>query len=171
MSMISTLPMRRAKPASSSHMRRQCCAVSTPLPRCACTPTMRISSVRATSTNSSTRVADRPNLDALPPVLTFSWWPSPWPRSMRSHRLRPRNSSGQRCSSSTLSTVTVTPSANAASYSAFGAKLGVNSTRRGDSSGKVSNTRRSSPCDTHSRPKPSATSVSRIAGCELALIA
>ena len=92
-------------------------------------------------------------------------------QSTRSHSSRLLNSSGQRCSASTLSRVTVTPSANAASYSVRGAKLGVNSTRRGESVGRVLNTCLSSPCETHSRPKPSCSSTSRMAGCELALIA
>ncbi|MNU00807.1 hypothetical protein D3C72_2440330 [compost metagenome] len=70
-----------------------------------------------------------------------------------------------------MSTVTVTPRASTASYSLIGAKLGVNSTRSAGNPGTEANTSSTSPCDTHSRPKPSAASVRRISGCELALIA
>src|SRR5690606_5751924 len=154
MSSTSTVPMRRAKPAIASTISRQCSRVSTPLPRCACRPVMRTSRARASASNSSTRDAARPNFEALPPVVTFSWWPSPKPRSMRSHTPRPRNTSGQRCSSSQLSTVTVTPRSNAPAYSSTGAKLGVNSTRAGSSPGTLANTCPTSASDTHSSPNP-----------------
>ena len=171
MSMVSMVPIWSASPPSSSAIWFQCCALSTPLPRCACRPTTRASSARAADRNSSSFTSGRPNLDVLPPVFTLSWWPSPRPRSTRSHRRRPRNTSGQCCSASTLSSVTLMPRSRAKAYSSRGAKLGVNSTRSIGSEGATSNTRSSSPRETHSRPKPSSTSVRRMSGCELALIA
>ena len=126
---------------------------------------------RPAATKASMRASGKPNLASLPPVRTFWWWPSPRPRSSRSHALRPRSSSGQRCSASMLSRVTLTPRAYAASYSLRGAKLGVNSTRAGSIAGNTAKTRSSSPCDTHSKPQPSASSARRIAGCALALSA
>ena len=76
-----------------------------PLPRCACRPMMRTSELarllrrRRRSAPAAGRTSRR-----LPPVRTFSWWPSPRPRSSRNQIVRPRNSSGQRCSASMLST-------------------------------------------------------------------
>src|SRR3546814_5577500 len=122
-------------------------------------------------TKVSNAASGSPNFDAVPPVTTLAWCPSPRPRSMRSHSARPRKVSGQLPRASTLSIVTVTPSAKAASYSTRGAKLGVNSTRAGSRSGSTENTCSSSPSDTHSSPKPSATSARSSAWCGLALIA
>src|SRR3546814_7520586 len=55
-----------------------------PLPRCAWMPLIRASSLYACATKSSNAASGSPNFDAVPPVTTLAWCPSPRPRSMRS---------------------------------------------------------------------------------------
>ena len=91
-----------------------------------------------------------PNFECSPAVRTWWWCPRPVPGSTRTKISRPANTSGHAFSGYKLSKVTRTPRSKPNSYSARGAKFGVNSTRSGMRPGTCAKACASSPCDTHS---------------------
>ena len=106
----------------------------------------------------------------LPPVTTLSWWPSPRPRSRRSHSVAAAED--VRPALQRIDVVERDRDAARERGVVFGARREARREQhaRRDRVRAWSRTRAaSSPCDTHSRPKPSSTSTQQDRGMRIGL--